>query len=602
MADTRIDASVLGLQTSITAFVKTVEAKPHTPIYMMHKYFARRPWNVFRELVSHYTSPDDIILDPFCGGGVTAVEALKLRRKVVSADLNPLATYVTRMEVTPADLDVLQQSFVRLGERVKKTIVSFYVTKCTKCKAKAFADWIEWDEASKRIKRLKFDCPVCGYSGEKAPRQEDLDLASGFEGKFSDHAAKQEFWYPITKIPPGDKTSSLLADGINYFYELFTKRNLLALTLIRSEIEKIGNKTAREFLAFTLSSSLKWSSKQSHMRDQIVEGWAMHAYWIYPRSLEINVWNTFERRFQAVIRGKRYSNQYIGKCSLVESFEEVQRTPHSCLILTTNSARLPLPDSSIDAVITDPPYGGNVNYAELSDYWVVWTSRGKTTPKDEEAIINKTRSKTLKDYQNALYNVFKECHRVLKPGHAFVSTFNSKDLRVVASFVTAASQAGFALHPDGLLYQKPIRAYTTTFHAMQIGAFVGDYIFTFVKENGVDVDPSAAAQELAKYKLYLIGLIEKSIKTTTTEPELREEAYRTLIPFISRYARAAPSLCSEAVDFFEAEMNLYGNHFKEIREKMITKRRTYYRETNRRHPDQSTLDKVVPIAKKRSRH
>lgn len=51
-----------------------VVAKPHTPVYKMHRYFARRPWSVFRSLVEHYSNPGSIILDPFCGGGVIVIE------------------------------------------------------------------------------------------------------------------------------------------------------------------------------------------------------------------------------------------------------------------------------------------------------------------------------------------------------------------------------------------------------------------------------------------------------------------------------------------------------------------------------------------------
>jgi SAM-dependent methyltransferase len=318
----------------------------------------------------------------------------------------------------------------------------------------------------------------------------------------------------------------------------------------------------------------------------------MHAYWIYPKSLEINVWNTFERRYEAVFRGKKYGNQEIGKCAIVDRFEHLQKTPLSCFILTTSSARLPLPNASIDAVITDPPYGGNVNYAELSDYWVIWNSNGNTATKNEEAIINKTRNKTLTDYQNMLYNVFKECHRLLKPGAVFVSTFNSKDLRVVSSFVTAASQAGFTLHPNGLLYQRPIRAYSTTFHAMQVGAFVGDFIFTFVKEDGAEIDADLAPKELSEYKSQVSELIDKSIGRRVTEPEIREKAYSLLIPFVSRYAAVALPSCNEAVDFFEQEMAQYDGHFKKLRRETIEKRRSIYSSKNSKtnHPNQKTLD------------
>ena len=38
-------------------------AKPHTAVYKMHRYFARRPYTVFNELIRHYSNPGNIILD-----------------------------------------------------------------------------------------------------------------------------------------------------------------------------------------------------------------------------------------------------------------------------------------------------------------------------------------------------------------------------------------------------------------------------------------------------------------------------------------------------------------------------------------------------------
>ncbi|MCR5018935.1 MAG: site-specific DNA-methyltransferase, partial [Bacteroidales bacterium] len=46
-----------------------VVAEAHTPPYKIHKYFARRPHNVFSELISSFTDENDIVVDPFCGGG-----------------------------------------------------------------------------------------------------------------------------------------------------------------------------------------------------------------------------------------------------------------------------------------------------------------------------------------------------------------------------------------------------------------------------------------------------------------------------------------------------------------------------------------------------
>src|SRR3990170_5882333 len=118
-------------------------AKPHTPVYKMHRYFARRPYSVFQELIKHYSNPGSIILDPFCGGGVTVVEGLRLERKVIGVDINPMATFITRMEVLDVDLEELQKAFEEIEAKVKDEILELYMTKCPKCGKETPADWFE---------------------------------------------------------------------------------------------------------------------------------------------------------------------------------------------------------------------------------------------------------------------------------------------------------------------------------------------------------------------------------------------------------------------------------------------------------------------------
>jgi hypothetical protein len=399
------------------------------------------------------------------------------------------------------------------------------------------------------------------------------------ENSFASIVKNSALWYPRTGIPEGDKTSSLLNQGINRFQELFTPRNLLALSILMKQIERIRDKDACEFLKFTFSSSLKWASRQSHLRGHIVEGWAMHAYWIYPKSLEINVWNTFERRFNAVVRGKRYSNEHIGLVRWqARNFADIMKGNAPCLLLNRSAASLPIQSNSIDAIITDPPYGGNVNYGELSDYWFIWISKGKTIRKKKEIVINRTQRKGLRDYEQLLLEVFEECYRVLKPHRHLVSTFNSRDMRIVASFISAASEASFVLVPDGVLYQKPIRPYATTFHAMQIGAFVGDFIFTFQKEPRSQPKSKLGGDDLRRTKGQLVTTIKEAAENETIEPKLRESAYRILIAFLAKYARIDRRKCEEAVDFFETEMKRYEPYFRELRKTETERRRRTFSE------------------------
>jgi hypothetical protein len=55
-----------------------VKAEHHTPPYLIHRYFARGPWNVFEQLVEKYCEKGKVILNPFCSGGITLYEGLKL--------------------------------------------------------------------------------------------------------------------------------------------------------------------------------------------------------------------------------------------------------------------------------------------------------------------------------------------------------------------------------------------------------------------------------------------------------------------------------------------------------------------------------------------
>jgi DNA modification methylase/ribosomal protein S27AE len=553
---------------------RVVQAKPHSPVYTMHKYWARRPHNVFYELISHYSEPGDIVLDPFCGGGVTVVESLRLRRKVVGVDLNPLATYITEMEVRPLSIEVFWSEFEKIKKRIGREISDLYRTSCPSCGDRAVFDWLEW--AGDKPTRMKYVCQKCG-TGIKMATEEDLEIARGIERSFERIVSERQLWYPRAEIPRGDKTSGIINDGYRYFWQLFTKRNLLALSLLYKEISAVNEREARDFLRLAFSSALKWASRMSHLRGSIVEGWAMHAYWVYPKALEINVWNTFHRRCIAVARGKSYSNKEIGDYyRRAESFKDLLNDKATCLILTQSSTELPIEDESVDVIITDPPYGGNVNYAELADYWMVWLNQNKVTDKTAEIIINRTQKKGLDEYELGLTQVFKECYRVLKKGGKLVATFNSRDLHVVASFVIAATQSGFHLHPQGLLYQPPIKAYTTTFHGIFVGAFVGDFIFTFYKPSLTVMNMASETGDLESFKRRIDELVKSHIDEKITEPELREKAYRALIPFLAEHAQRKTQECREAVEYFETQMRRLEPHFREVRRRVVEERRRLY--------------------------
>ncbi|SPE61268.1 hypothetical protein SBV1_620040 [Verrucomicrobia bacterium] len=84
--------------------------------YGVHPYFTRRPANVVRAYVQRYSQEGDVVLDPFGGTGVTAIEAFLLGRHAIQNDLNPFANFIARniADTTLASTAPLLQAFERV--------------------------------------------------------------------------------------------------------------------------------------------------------------------------------------------------------------------------------------------------------------------------------------------------------------------------------------------------------------------------------------------------------------------------------------------------------------------------------------------------------
>ena len=66
-----------------------------------YRYPARFSPEFVRSAISVFSRRDDLVLDPFMGGGTTAVEALAAGRRFVGTDLNRLALFIARVKTTP---------------------------------------------------------------------------------------------------------------------------------------------------------------------------------------------------------------------------------------------------------------------------------------------------------------------------------------------------------------------------------------------------------------------------------------------------------------------------------------------------------------------
>ena len=139
-------------------------------------------------------------------------------------------------------------------------------------------------------------------------------------------------------------------------------------------------------------------------------------------------------------------------------------------------------ETSHDLVITDPPFGGILQYAELSDFFYVWLRlllkdrypqfQPEYTPKAMEVVANRFREKDDPDgfYQRLLTQCWREAYRILKPGGLLAFTFHHSEDDPWIAVLESLFDAGFYL-----VATYPIRGDETKGDKAQFGSQKVEY-------------------------------------------------------------------------------------------------------------------------------
>ena len=97
-----------------------ISAETHTPEYLMHKYWARKPHNVISKCIESLVPKHGIVLDPFCGSGVTLREGALLGHDCYGFDVNPTAFLISSILTNPSDLDSFISEYHKVFDSVYK--------------------------------------------------------------------------------------------------------------------------------------------------------------------------------------------------------------------------------------------------------------------------------------------------------------------------------------------------------------------------------------------------------------------------------------------------------------------------------------------------
>lgn len=351
--------------------------------YKIHPYYTKQPSNVVGKYIHHFCPEGGLVVDPFCGSGVTAIEALTDRKRTVCLDLDPLAVFVTRQTcLAPVDLNAFWEAYREVEEKIWP-IVSF----------------------------------VRGASAKE----------------LKDYKLKE--WYPKgVKLPSN-------ADRV-YVEDLFGKAQLITLAHLRSAIMKIPNQQTKELLLFAFSGILARASITYGIDPKHAGGgdsgiFKVYRYWVPPKPDYRDVWELFSTRVRLVANAKKKSNTLFGDSVHEGETFNVYRDSAENLLKYVDKG-------TVDYIYTDPPYGAHISYLDLGTMWHAWLGLEVTNEmRAREAIEGGEQKFDEKHYLDVLGKSFEQMFYALKDEAWLSLVFHHKETNLWYSIRDMLRYIGF---------------------------------------------------------------------------------------------------------------------------------------------------------------
>lgn len=432
-----------------------VEAK-RPPMYTAMKYWGKKPHNIWGAYIENYTSENDVILDPFSGSAIAAFEAVKCGRKAIAFDINPLTSFIIKVYSTTFDEKLFASKVSEIISKVEadKVYRRTYLTKCNHCGCEAaIIQHTKWENSN--IYESGIVCPNCN---KRYLINTNADLVNR-----SEQAQKISipYWYPKDKFYDSPSFSDSFKKNIggDSFDYLWTKRNLYVLSKIFDEILSEESTDLKLQLLFGFIQTLHLSSKMCVPRREksnrsFSTSWGRAAYICSKRQMEMNPLLLFKSSCigkQSVESALRSVKEHIGKIpkskfvSCPDDILSIDDYDIFYGIVDIKDISNIIPNDSISFIITDPPYGGLVQYMDLSCIWLNWLKHYDSiyTPSIEKEITIKKGIKDVEEYSKEFTEGIRALYDVLSEEGKVVFTFHNKDLMVWNAFLRSISKAGF---------------------------------------------------------------------------------------------------------------------------------------------------------------
>ena len=316
-------------------------------------------------------------------------------------------------------------------------------------------------------------CRKPAHRGRFFKKPDQRDLANYATSVQQWKECKAHF-VPDDKILPGDETTRLYRWGYRRYRDLFNPRQLLGIEMSCRLVNSIGDQRLRRAMATNLSDLLRYQNmlcRYDAMTLKALDIFSVHGFPVGLVQCEANLLGITNGSSASVGSGG-WSN-IIAKYAKAKGFCEApyevardgrknvrvyvrgERIGHrngAVTITCEDAAVTSIAPQSLDAVLTDPPYLGNVQYGELMDFCYVWLRRlaGSrengfdrcSTRARGELTANATENRGIVEFTEGLSKVYSRMAVALKPGSPLAFTYHHNKMEAYHAVAVAILDSG----------------------------------------------------------------------------------------------------------------------------------------------------------------
>ena len=483
-------------------FAADVSEGKYHEVYRLHPYHTKVPHEAIRRYIEHYTNTGDIIFEGFCGSGMTGIAAASLvadeeqlsfqkgskystpdtkSRMAIMSDLSPIATFISSLPsmassindianevenilrncdeqygwmfetehhssygITQGNIDFVIWSDVLICPNCGADLI-FWETavnkkegkikkefSCSHCKSKLkktdcspavetyFDEYINEMVTEKRQVPVQINYTANGKKYSKRPDEKDFAVIQ----KVMNH--KIPYWFPTDRMPEGDESRRNDDIGITHVHHYYTRRNLAYLSCFNNYSNTPVLKSFVTRVAFRITKRYALT----YMKGSWGAGGGPTPGTLYVPSL-----------MKELPVGRQISSSIN---SAVQILSKLKQQSGRVIVSTQSSTNLTnIPCNSIDYIFTDPPFGSNIMYSELSFIWEAWLR--VFTQDKTEAIVSNTQNKGVGEYKRLLQTCLCEFYRIIKPNRWITVVFHNSKNSIWNSIREAIQSAGFII-------------------------------------------------------------------------------------------------------------------------------------------------------------